>query len=94
MNFQWKIQKSEHQVIHYVGQAADYYSSQSKNFLDKISSPAEASLKAATVLELKNTSNNKIRLHDQNYRLLKIKNPEIQILPHYLGMFAKNAIDG
>ena len=54
----------------------------------------EASLKAATVLELKNTSNNKIRLHDQNYRLLKIKNPEIQISPHYLGMFAKNAIDG
>ena len=54
----------------------------------------EAGLVAATVNELKDASNNQIRLHDQNYRLLKIKNPEIQIFPHYLGMFAKNAIDG
>jgi hypothetical protein len=72
----------------------DYYYSNSKIVLRDNSSSVEAGLVASTVNELKDASNNQIRLHDQNYRLLKIKNPEIQIFPHYLGMFAKNAIDG
>ena len=48
----------------------------------------------ATLNLLKAASNNQILLHEQNYRLLKIQYPEIEMIPHYLGMFSTNGIDG
>jgi hypothetical protein len=43
---------------------------------------------------LKAATNDQILLHEQDNRLLKIQYPEIEIIPHYLGMFATDGIDG